>query len=97
MITKNVEKILAEIFDPNVLADELPKSTHLKPPTFKEIQEIANLVLKDKTEETFQQFFSIHPHFLFRSAPSSGDLNCGLLIKPPICNFFVQPGSSSIF
>lgn len=88
MISKEVEKILAEIFDPSVLADDLPKDIHFKPPTFMEIQEIAQLVYEDKSEETYQRFLSKHPHFLFRGTPWSGDYNCGLLIKPPISNFF---------
>jgi len=87
-MTKEIENILNEIFAPTVLPDEIPKSKFYKQPTFKDVQEIAKLVLSDTSEESFQKFFNKNPHFLFRAIPSSGDTIFGLLIKPPIGNFF---------
>jgi Domain of unknown function (DUF4263) len=87
-MTKDIEKILTEIFDPTIFPDEIPRSEHYKPPTFKDVQEIAQIIIDDGTEESFQKYFNKNPHFLFRAIPSSGDTICGLLIKPPIGNFF---------
>jgi hypothetical protein len=88
MISKSIEKVLREILDPGVLAENLSNSRSLKPPDLKEMKEVAKLIDKGSSEESFQTVFSRNPHFLFRAAPSAGGNNLGLLIKPPVSTFF---------
>lgn len=84
---KEIDDILKEIFDPFVLGDEIPMHKLNKSPSFNEIEQLASLILNDESEESFQQFLQVNPHFLFRLAPSTDDTNIGILSKPPISNF----------
>jgi hypothetical protein len=86
-MSKAIDKIIAEIFSPFLLIDDYPKLHKFKPPTFKQIEEFAKLIAQDKSEETFHQFLSRHPHFLFRLAPSTDDTTLAFISKPPISNF----------
>jgi hypothetical protein len=87
MATRQVETVLKEIFDPLVLGDEVPRHELNKAPSYKEIVDLAKLIITDKSEEIFQRFLGKNPHFLFRLAPSTDDSNLGILAKPPISNF----------
>jgi hypothetical protein len=87
MIKKQVEIVLKEIFDPFILGDKTSLHRLTKSPTFSEIEELAKLIIVDKSEESFQLFLSKNPHFLFRLAPSTDDTSIGILAKPPISNF----------
>jgi len=87
MKKSDLRKVLADIFDPSVLTTELPKHELNKPPSLKDIESLASLIAEEKEEESFQQFLSKNPHFLFRLTPSSDDTVLGFLNKPPISNF----------
>ena len=89
MTKKQIETVLKEIFDPFVLGDEVPMHKLNKGPSFIEIEQLAKLIVIDKSEESFQVFLQENPHFLFRLAPSTDDTNIGFLSKPPISNFNV--------
>ncbi len=84
MISKETLEVIEEIFNPGLIPEEVPFDENLRQPSFKEITEVAELVVRNAREEDFQLFFSRHPSFLFRSAPFSHDLLLGILIKPPI-------------
>lgn len=86
MISDSLEAILDEIFNPTL--GDLPEDKRLIPPTFSEVKDVAQLILDDKSEESFQQFFVNHPHFLLRSLPGSGDMTLGLITKPPVGSFY---------
>lgn len=79
--------MLKEIFDPFVLGDEIPMHRLNKAPSYTEIENLAKLIIQDKSEESFQRFLAKNPHFLFRLAPSTDSTNLGFLVKPPISNF----------
>jgi hypothetical protein len=86
MISDSLETVLSEIFNP--VLGNAPKDTQLACPTFDELKHIAQLILDDESEESFQKFFADRPHFLLRSLPGSGDMVLGIISKPPIGNFF---------
>ena len=86
MIIDSLEEVIDEIFNPNLGILSVDKQ--LVSPTFSQLKDVAQLILDDKSEESFQQFFVDHPHFLFRSLPGSGDTTLGLIAKPPIGNFY---------
>ena len=87
MSKKEIEQILNEIFNPLILGDEIPMHKLNQSPSYEEIKKLAELMVKDESEESFQKFLEQKPHFLFRLAPSTDDTNIGLLTKPPINNF----------
>lgn len=87
MTKKDIEIVLNEIFDPYILGDENKLPPLSIAPTFKEIKALVELMVVDKSEESFQVFLSKHSHFLFRLAPSTEESVLGMLTKLPISNF----------
>jgi hypothetical protein len=84
---KEVEKILQEIFDPLIFGSEIRSHKLTRSPNFNEIQEFAELILLDESEESFQKFLSKNSHFLVRLGFSTDETVLGILAKPPISNF----------
>src|SRR6476620_148336 len=87
MTKRNIESVIKDIFDPFILGDEISVNGLTRSPSFPEIQQLAKLILQDKSEESFQNYLAKNPHFLFRLAPSTDDTLLGMLAKPPINNF----------
>lgn len=76
---KEVEKILQEIFDPFILGNDIKSHKLTRSPNFQEIQDFAELILLDESEETFQKFLSLNSHFLFRLGLSTDETAPGIL------------------
>lgn len=82
--SENINSILNQIFNPHLFGDNNSFKESYKLPSFFEIKTFAKLLADKSTEEAIQKFLDNHPHFLFRSVPTSGDSCLGLLIKPQI-------------
>ncbi len=80
-VDKEVARVLADIFDPLLMKENIGDSPV---PKFEDAVEFANLLLSNPREEDFQQFL-VRRHQLVLRATQSGDDNTqGLLAKPSI-------------
>jgi len=82
-----VQKILQEIFNPFIQAEDLKSHDLWRSPDFSDLENFALLLLEDKSEESFQKFLGDKSNFLFRQSFSTDESPLGIIAKPPLSNF----------